>query len=306
MYLSYSGWKKYTDCAFLYWLSYVAGIDPPGVDDRLGSIYGSSVGKLFEDFFNEELYRRPGSEQVVLSRVDSTVASVIKRETSPNRGRPGGVLLWKGKGPGHNPKGMYPNVDALKADVRDGVSLGFRIIRFYRLLGAGARAEVKLDSVISGHMIGGRADFIMVRVKPHGDEIILDGKGSKWREAYTDRKQLLWYALLFRAKNGRLPDNLGFVFWRYPPPKSVDWVEVREKEIDALQDQVLEDVAQIEKDVERLQGAPLTRARQVFLPIAGREGEDPERAINACRFCSYAIDEICPEGAKVNAARKSV
>lgn len=300
MYLSYSGWKKYKDCAYSYWNGYLNKTATTGPDDRLGSIFGSVVGKLFEHFYNDQLYRKEQPQGEVLALVDATIKKIIRQETTPGGWKSAGVIMWKGKGEGLNPKGLYANVDDLAADVRDAVARGFRIIRHYRLLGQGAQAEVQLDSVVDGHKLGGRADFTMRRVKPHNDEVILDGKGSKWREAYVDARQLKWYAMLFRQKHGRLPERLGFVFWRFDPPESVDWLEVTEAETDALLAEVLGDIRQIEELSAGLDASSSFEvARKVFLPIADRPGIQRKDAEQACRFCAFATEEICPGGAKV-------
>ncbi len=302
MYLSYSGWKKFKlECGFAYWLSYVGKISLPSPDDRLGSIFGSVVGKLFEDFYKDEVFRQPQPMGFLMAKIPQTIKAVIKEEVSPSASwKTAGVLKWKGTGPGQNPKAMYANEEELAADVRDAVARGFRTIRHYRFLGKDARAEVQLDSYVKGNKLAGRADFIMRRVLPYDDELILDGKGSQWRDKYVDKRQLQWYAMLFLEKFKRFPDRLGFVFWRYDPPDSVDWVEVNEGEIAALREEVLADIRQIEQ----MSAGPipsLEAARKVFLPVAS----DPKPGMTkndikfTCRFCPFAVEAICPDGAKI-------
>lgn len=305
MYLSYSGWKKFkSECGFAYWLSYIGKITVPQTDDRLGSIFGSVVGKLFEDFYKEEVFRQPQPLGFLMAKVPGTVKAVIREEVSPSASwKTGGVIKWKGEGPGQNPKAMYESEEELAADVRDAVARGFRIIRHYRLLGKGAQAEVQLDSFIQGHKIAGRADFILRRVLPYDDELILDGKGSQHRDKYVDKRQLRWYAMLFREKFKRLPDRLGFVFWRYDPPDSVDWVDVKEEEIQALKEEVLGDIRQIEQLSAGLNASP-EAARKVFLPVASnpKPGMTKSDIKFTCRFCPFAVEDICPDGAKIVAA----
>lgn len=297
MYLSYSGWNK-LKCPLAYWHSYIGRTPTSGVNDRLGSIFGSVVGKLFERFYNDQLYRQPVPREAVLALVNETISSTIKYETTDDgEWHTAGVLLWKGTGEGKNPKAMYVNVDELTADVRDTVIRGLKIIRHYRLLGKDARAEVKLDSVIEGHKLGGRTDIMMRRVKPDNDEVILDGKGSRWRDAYVDTSQLKWYAMLFRRQFQRLPDRLGFIFWRYEPPKSVDWLEVTEAEVDRFQGEVLASIRRVEElEVTLGRATAHEDVRKVFLPIAGNEAARRQDIEQECRFCPFATDEICPEG----------
>lgn len=295
-YLSYSGWKKHETCGFAYWNEYVNRTKTDTVDDRLGSVFGSVTGRLFEEFYVGKMWRSPQPQADLMAKVDPIIAEVLKKETSPWKDRPGGVLLWKGEGPGQNPKAMYTDVKELAADVRDAVARGIRIIRQYRLVGPRADAEYKLDyRTPEGIMLAGRADFIVQRVKPYDDLVIVDGKGSRHRGKYVDPKQLQWYAMLFRRhalKSGaakQLPDKLAFLFWRSDPDESMDWLDISEEEADELYEHAVETVKDIKaKEKRLLPVATVDRARGVFTPKANEQN---------CRFCPYA--SVCPPGAKV-------
>lgn len=297
LYISYSGWKKYDGCPFAYWNSYVGKTPVEGPDDRLGSIYGSVVGKIFEDFYNEAWWKNRRPVAMMLGKVEGALAWTIKRETTPYRGRPGGVLMWKGEGEGFNPNGMYESPEELAGDIREAVGRGCRIIRHHRLLGPYAEAEVKLDYTVEGYRLGGRADFIIERTKPHHDLCIVDGKGSRWRAKYVDPRQLLWYALLYRFHHGKVPDKLGFLFWRCEPDEAVDWVEFVEADLDELLDKVLQDLRRIEEGTARLGPRPsFAEARKVFRPVAERNKREADKE---CRFCNYGSPDICPKGSEI-------
>ena len=297
MYLSYSGWKKLKTCAYAYWNGYIGKTPVEGPDDRLGSIYGSVIGKLFEDFYEKQIWRRDKPTAAVLAEVERAADWIIRRETSPWKDRQGGVLMWKGDGEGQNPKGLYANKEELVEDLRESVLRGMKIIRYYRLLGPYARSEIKLDFEINGHLLGGRADFIIKRSAPHNDLCIVDGKGSKWRHQYVDPKQLLWYAWLYQFHHETLPDKLAFLYWRFDPPESVDWVEFTEDDIRELHEDVLGSIQKVEQLRERLAASRTTyeAARKLFRPAAEIQAD----AKDACRFCVYATDEVCPAGAEV-------
>jgi hypothetical protein len=296
MYLSYSGFKLAYECLYAYWHEYINKTPLEEPDDRLGSVYGSIVGTLFEDFYNYEWWRKDQPQAYVMSQVEAVTDRILKQETSPTKwGRPGGVLKWKGpKSKGGNPRAMYADKDELMADVRDGVARGFKIIRHDRLLGPYAKAEVRLDGVVDGHKLGGRADFIIQRIRPHSDRGIYDGKGSKYRDRYVSPKQLYWYAMLYRLKYNKLPDKLAFVYWRFSPPESIDWVEFSEADLDALLDEVLAMINRIEKgkaDLPEPGKVPdidlMELARKVFRPRANEDN---------CRFCPRATATQCSWG----------
>lgn len=286
MYISYSGFKSYSSCPRLYWHTYVNETKPPEPDNTVNSLYGSVVGVLMEDFYMEKLWKN----QDIQSTLEKRILPIYKKTVS-NELRRGRILKWQ------TPEDKRPNYvseEELLADVRDTVARAIRIIRFYRLVGPLMEAESKLDSDVKGHRLGGRADFIIHRTSPHHDKVILDGKGSKHRGLYVDPRQLRWYAMLHRMKRGTLPDKLGFVYWRFDPPESIDWVEFSEVDIDDLYEEVLGAISEIERGVTRKSGEPVERTRRAF----------PTRADDKnCRFCSFLT--MCPEGSEMMSKKKT-
>lgn len=287
MYISYSGHKKWDTCKFSYWHEYI-NKTAQEVDDRLGSIYGSTVGVLFEDFYTLKLWAQKEPVEALQARVESTLRKTIDSQTLPSKGRPGGTLKWKGDGPGQNPTGMYVNMAELVADIRDSVPRGIRTIRRHRLLGPRADAEYKLDYTVEGNVIGGRADFIIQRIAPDSDLVIIDGKGTKHKNR-VDPKQLHWYATLNWLHTGKLPNKLAFLFWKFQPDEAVDWISISESEAESL----LEEVLEAFKEITRLEeiapkGTSPKQAIGVFTPKPSE---------NNCRFCQYAVH--CPKGADI-------
>jgi hypothetical protein len=294
LYLSYSGFKKYDQCPYAYWHSYIGKTPPARPDDRLGSIFGSAIGVLFEEFYTQRWWKkRSNCQPFMLGQVERVVDDLLKKETSPGKwGSPGGVLLWKGYGDGRNPKALYSNRDELVTDVKEAVVRGLRIVKHYRLLGPRTEAEKILDLEVEGNKIGGRADFIIRRTAPHGDLLLLDGKGSRHRGRYVDPKQLHWYAMLYRRHFNEIPDKLAFLYWKFDPPDSIDWVEFSEADLDMLLDEVLTAFKHIGQARSQLPKAdPLTVqgvARGLFRPKPNPDN---------CRFCAYASKMTCPNGA---------
>lgn len=302
MYLSFSGFKKMDECAYSYWNGYLNKTKIEGVvDDRLGSLFGSVTGGVFEDFYNMRLWKAPEPRAAVYARVEPNLVKVIHQETvETSEWRKPGVLLWKGPDieAGQNPKGLYTNRAELEADIRDAVGRGIEAIKHDRLLGPRADAEVKLDYTINGHKLGGRADFIIKRVRFH-DLCIIDGKGSKWRDRYVDLRQLLWYGMLYKLHTGEVPDKLGYLFWKFSPPDSLDWMDFSPEDLDEMLATVLATIKKIGELDARLPASPsFPAARQVFMPIADTKAKIDDKK-QACRFCVYATEDICPGGLKV-------
>lgn len=278
MYISYSGFKCYLTCPRQYWHQYVGQTKLNTQDNRVSMLYGSVVGSLFEAFYNDQLWRSKDVVASLTALVDPMIKRIMAEEV-----RRGGVFNWL------DPRtiNQYVSLDALREDVIKAIPNGLAIIKTHRFLGPFAEAEMKLDSQLNGHTLGGRADFVIERTKPHGDLIILDGKGSKHRGKYVDGMQLRWYAMLHRLRHQRIPDKLGFVFWRWGPNKAVDWVDFTPEGLTDLSKEVLATIARIEEGKASLRGSA---------PCGG----GPFAAIakdHNCKLCSYVT--ACPEGTSV-------
>lgn len=287
MYLSYSGYKK-AACMYAYWHQYINHTDV-GLEDCLGSIFGSVIGRLFEDFYVEQLWRKPDTKKVMESRMWGMLATVIKEETSQGKNpqHKARILKWAGEEEGQNPRGMYANKEEIIVDVEASILRGLQSIRYYKFISKGAQAELKLNTDLKGHTLGGKADFVMRRVG-HGDLVIVDGKGSMYKDKYLDETQLLWYCMLHKHRTGILPDKSAFLYWRYEPPLSVDWFEFTQADADELEGKVLKKADRIEK---------LTRKLPTVVNYeATRELFKPKPSEDNCRFCPYGLENMCPKG----------
>jgi hypothetical protein len=285
-YLSYTGFKSYAACPKSYWYKYVSKPALGRPENRVNSLYGTTVGYLFEWFYNERIWNTTGIEKQLNDRVMTAYLKAVDKEQRD------GVILWKPE----DTKANYKNPDEMLDDVRKTIPRGIRIIRHHRLLGQDAVAEVPLNQDVEGHTLGGRCDLLMRRIGPHHDLILLDGKGSKYGGMYTDALQLKWYSMLYRLKHKFKPDRLGFVFWRFEPRgedgsetgKSVKWVDCSNNELDELLASVLGIVRHIEEGKVRVAADPSSLSE--FFPA--HPGD-------ACRFCPYF--QLCTEGQKYDA-----
>ena len=268
-YLSYSGFHKNEECPKSYWHGYINKTQISAPDNRIGALYGSIVGGVFENFYTQRVWRSPKPADTLLGMVDEVTNKVVRDSLKK------GVLNWKDpKYKKNGPHSMDEVLDLVKKSIPNGLD----IIRRHKLVGTDAKAELKLDTVINGSKIGGRSDFVMTRISPHDDLIIVDGKGSMHRDKYVDNRQLLWYAMLYRKNfNGRIPDKLGFLYWREEPDTSIDWVVPSKEDLDELQDSV-------KSSIETIQ-----------IRTKGGANEFPARARHFnCKFCPYLT--VCPEG----------
>jgi len=281
MYLSYSGFKTFQDCRRAYYHQYIAKTVPPKPKNCVHTLYGEAVGKLFERFYRDRLWAAKGSLlSGLLGLVRPTLNRILIRET-----KKGGIFDW-------GELGLKPgtrSIDEVEKEVSETIPRGLQSIKYHRLLGVEADAEVVLDVDIDGHKIGGRADFIIKRVQPHNDLVIIDGKGSRWRDKYTNDRQLRWYAMLYWLKNGVIPDQVGFLYWRYEPEESMDWSGVTRDELESLKLAVLEAIEEIELAQKELVSIPdKTNPGMLFSAAPGSN----------CKLCSYL--PVCPEGTRTS------
>lgn len=275
MYLSYSGFAAFRSCRRSYFYRYVGKPSLPEPANRVHMLYGDVVGKLFEEFYRKRVWMEVEAESILADLVRPTLRDVMSREI-----KKGGVFNWKERGlkPGNR------SLDEVEEEIRESIPRGIKSIKFHRLVGLEADAEVVLDSHVQGHKIAGRADFIIKRVRPHDDLVIIDGKGTRWFDKYTDARQLKWYAMLYRLKKNALPDRLGFLYWRKDPEESMSWIDVVPKQLDELQNAALEAIEEITAAREAL--TDLSNPGMIFYPALG----------SVCRVCDY--QPVCPEGSK--------
>jgi len=278
MYISYSADKVFADCPRSYYHKYVDKTPLPKPDNRVHMLYGDVVGKIFEAFYRDQLWRGDPLANL-LALVEPTLKGVVLDEV-----RKGGILDWKEPGL----KAGTRSLVEIEHEIRETIPWGLKGIKHHRLLGNGAQAEMVLDTDVEGHRIGGRADFVMRRIEPHGDLVIVDGKGSRWRDKYTNHRQLRWYAMLYWLKFGEVPARLGFLFWRFKPEECMDWSTVTVSELESLKTAVLTTIGVIEASKQQLvQLGPKAKPGAVFLAKPGSD----------CKLCGYL--SLCSEGTRI-------
>jgi hypothetical protein len=277
MRLSYSAYKVYLQCPLEYWHSHVDYTTPAAPDNRINSLYGSAIGEVFEAFYTDKLWLKGSETRAALhALVEPTVDRIMAQEV-----KKGGIYDWD------DHRANYHSRAGVIQDIHGDIDPGVETIKLHRFLGPIADAEVVLDTEVRGHIIRGRADFIIKRTAPYHDLVIVDGKGSKHRGRYVDGMQLRWYAMLYKLRYRQPPDTLAFLFWRFPPAKAVDWVPFDHHGLDSLLNEVVDACDRIEADKARLDGAPPQYGHGPFQPIP-EEGH--------CRFCSFK--DKCPVAPK--------
>jgi len=203
---------------------------------------------------------------------------------------------------------LAPSRDEMWETIEAGVRGYLKTMHHHKLLGPYARSEVDLTCFVDKWTpIGGRADLILRRADT--GITILDGKNSRRYKApkrkgkpatlitYTDPDQLRWYALCFYLSYRRMPDRLGFVYYRYPygmERLNVDGEVIPEVGGDGIptgNNEVESGVDWVEFTRDDLKGLA-TRARDTLRSMS-REKFPANPVPKQCRFCDF--ESACKE-----------
>jgi len=275
--LYWSHLQAYEECPQKYLWSYGWGdIDlgrgpgkgkpRPQDDSKHHPVMGIVIQAVLEDFYNDYWFKHPeGLQQRMVQATKEKLISTLPRF----------YIDWE--------KITFEEMEEVCVS---GVVGYLQTMRAHKLLGVYAKSEVELSGQIASWLpVGGRADFV-IRREDTGISL-LDGKNSGTKMKYVDPDQLRWYALCFSLAYHRLPDRLGFVWFRYPHDpetgeEGVDWVEFTRRDLTEL----------------------VERAKKV------RRGQEHERfkptpAYKVCRFCDF--ESVCParlEAKMANAAKR--
>lgn len=262
--LSWSGFDTYQKCPKKYRLTRVDKADPPEPDSKHNAVVGSVVQRVYEDFYNEEIWRSGAqTSQKLMDLVPKYFYEFLEKEHVDF----------------DHIQCSYTPLELLET-CREIVPKVLTGIKREGLLGPYAKSEVILRTQLQGsYFLYGIADFIIR--KKSGELLLLDGKASKHREKYVDERQLLFYALAFKLIHNKLPDKLGFYFYRFAEDeeKSFDWIKPDPNKVEELRRELV----------------------AAFTNIQKRRFAATPKASN-CQFCPW--ENVCEERQKDKAIRR--
>lgn len=251
------------------------------------AIMGIVLANFWEWLYNEEQWKHPeGLVDRMLDRARKEFSRLCMSK----------YVDWR----------LAPSREEMWQILEDGIRGYFRTMKHHKLLGPYARSEVDLVCYINKWTpVGGRADLIFRRNEDGKDLItILDGKNSRRYKGskgklftYTDPDQLRWYAMCFYLSYKRMPDRLGFIYFRYPygqekldgdgdPIPAVD-----ENGIPLGHNEIEEGVEWVDFTRDDLKGI----AQRAVDAMRGmnREKFEARPEPKTCKFCAY--ETVCPE-----------
>lgn len=222
--ISWSGYDLYCRCPQAYRFRYVLKRKPPY--NAYNSLGGKAIQKVFELFYNRQLYRRGPETLPTLQEL------LVKEYERYCRELP---IDWD------SPEAKLTKEELLE-ELKPLVPSTLRVIKENRLLGKYARSEVKLSGWVDNVGVFGYVDFIIRRDQ---DTMILDGKLTKHRAKYLKVDQLTWYMLLFQLHHRITAKRLGWIYYTYG---ELEWVPLTVKDMKELHGKLRETIALIKKN----------------------------------------------------------
>jgi len=216
---------------------------------RHAAIMGIAIHHAIELFYNDEIYRNGKGVTDLLCTLATEKFNTLCEKSFID----------------------YEEAKLTKQQMLDlvinGVKGFVQTCKHNKLLGTYSKSEVKMIAWIDQYnSIGGIVD-IVVRREDCGT-LLLDGKNSRIKEK-VDEDQLHFYALVYRYSYRKMPDKLGFVWFRYPYVENtqdtgITWVDVSQQKLDEL--------------ITRVQTAKKSMYKKKFKAKPSRD---------ACIFCNY-------------------
>lgn len=226
-------------------------IPPPKESSMHHAIMGIVIAKAMEDLYNLELWREP-------HKLKENLQAIVKKEFKLQLFKK--YVDWE----------KAPTEEEMLEVCLEGIRGFLHTMKRHKLLGQYSKSEVNMIAELgSGIKVGGRADLVIIRDEEIG---IYDGKNSKSKGKYTSPDQLRWYAMLYRATTGNMPNKLGFIYYRYPYgmenegviEEGVDYVDFTVHHLDSLE----------------------ARAKETMDGMYGLHFEPTPKAKH-CSFCDY-------------------
>jgi hypothetical protein len=248
MELHYLGFSIYRTCPLQYKWRFVAKPPFEFKIDMRNAFIGLAIQRLVEYFYQKKWWKATDPIETMRDHIPTVFAEFID-----------GKKIW------FTPE----EVTKWTQVAYDTIPMIVSMIKAERLLSTEVFVEQNGEIPLGEDKLWLRPDLVVVERPAKGETFItmLDGKAGKTVGKYVDVDQLFFYAGWSRYVLGKLPDRLGFWWYRH---SKINWFPVTDKAVDDVQ----------------------TRARIYIAGIkAGKFAPTPGEH---CRFCDYFSG--CPEG----------
>lgn len=259
--LSWSRYRSYNECSQKYNWTYNVDKESPGRDSKHFAVIGSVVQRVFEYFYEYQVYKRNHlAIDILLEKTEEFFNDFLDEEyvdfnhvTCP-----------------------YSRGSAL-SECKEVVQKSYETILRENLIGYKNLSESTIQVPFKRQSLGkvalkGRLDFIIQRGDENDPEtLLLDGKATKNPDKVDD-DQLLFYSLLFALRYQTLPDKVGFFFFRFgedDEEPSLRWLDVTPQRLNRIKEDVM----------------------NVVKSIRSEEDWEPTPDPSYCRWCPF--ERVC-------------
>jgi CRISPR/Cas system-associated exonuclease Cas4 (RecB family) len=233
--LSWSGFNTYLRCGLAYKKRYVDR-EKPERQNYYNTIGGKAIQRVFELFYNNEIWRRG-------DKVLPTLHEILPREYAATVADT--IVDWDA------PESKLTEEELLES-LKPLIATTLKVIKDYKLLGKYARSEVKLQAWVDKVLVHGIADFVIRR---NGEHMILDGKLTRHRSKYLKRDQLVWYAMLYYLQHRHLVERVGWIYYTYG---ELEWVPIAVSDVTRLHKLLEDTIKEIKRN--KFPAKPSTKA----------------------------------------------
>lgn len=202
MKISYSSYKMYVDCPRKYHWSKSKKV-PSVKSSKYFALYGIAIQRFFEYYVNK--YSKNG---VVLT--EDQIRKFLRKDWEQILDRE--YVIW-------DDVWCTQSSEEIFESVYEDVLSNLKEFKFFK----NARSEVIYNILLKSSQdeLHGRVDFV-INNEDNTVEI-LDGKGTTKIEKNVDNEQLYFYALLYLLRNKKLPDKIGFWYYKF---QKIQYIEV--------------------------------------------------------------------------------
>ena len=202
MKLSYSEYRNYVQCPLKYY-NEVNNVVPPEEPSRYFAVYGLVVEYFFKIYTN--VYSKKG-----IHLTDDQVRSVMRKLW--NKVLEENYVVW-------TDPWCRESSEHIFMSACDDVIKNLNTFDFWE----NAQSEVGFEILLkkSKDILTCRLDFIVNN--PNGTVEILDGKGTYKMDKSVDIDQLYFYILIYLMHYKKLPDKVGFLYYKFQTIRYIDF-----------------------------------------------------------------------------------
>jgi CRISPR/Cas system-associated exonuclease Cas4 (RecB family) len=263
MRIDYHKWKEYKECPKKFYLKNIKMASPTITINDYPRLYGRLIQKFFEMYCNIWRYTTPYIFPDIIRERMRILYDQLLQTTTVN---------W------NSPICRLSQEEILERAVRDAITI-MEAPTLNMFLGTKSEVTIEIQ-LKKGDVLNGRLDFLHRQPPPNDHQVVLfEGKGTE-KMGKADNDQLLFYSLLYYFQFKKIPEEIGFFYFRF---NTYMTGLLNENLLNEFRARVSLDIKTMTAD-EKFEATPSAKA---------------------CKFCSYALGCMECLRSKASRARKS-